>query len=584
MTNTVLASATHTGGELRHLYHYFYRAFPQFWGDLAWEQIDQAVDRYGFTQDITKEYVSDARSNSGQVERKTTRIEVPGMSPQLLPKVLQHTAFIGIIDVGATMPMLEEIPVIVPMEDTELTARAAKISAHRDRVRDELEAARDQESEHVPALEAVLTQAEQAVDALPAFIQARNLASAYAHVENRLTEMAQRGNSAAMLAKGNLPGAFAVAPMLKPAFEVNVNTKNEWGRVTGQEQLMTFPVLADDWEYPLERELRQIVINERNQNRRVMVYYYQTRKHDVGARLMKVLAEFTPWRLPDTMDADQREGAIQQAVEDGHEVVIVPYTKVVEGLNLQRHLDTIVWYELAQSHYLRDQASRRIYRLGKTFPDAVPEDARSVRIYYLAYEGSTAHKKLDRLGKQNGAAMLFAGDTPDGALVQAAGADKSSLAQLSATLEQAQADADTDADEPLARSEELADAFARRNQERHALLQAGRQWIGVDDQLPDLLAELRAEAGSSAARPTVSAAAPASPDTPAADDTRFNEHDDLALLHPDDDVERDAWGERIEAENNDASLFGNPMVFRAVKPARRRKKQPAVAEGQLTLF
>ncbi len=452
MPNTILASATHTGGELRHLFHYFFRAFPQFWRHvgLEWDNVEQAVDLYGFTQDVTKEHVSEARSNSGQIERKTTRIEVPGMSPHLLPMVLQHAAFIGIIDVGASMPMLEEIPVLVSMKDPLLTARVEAAKAHLQHEREMLETARDwanpaQLAEYVSRVD----NAELAVqEAVSLWIDC-NLEGKYKSSDQYLRDEAMSGNSAAMLAKGNLPGAFAVAGMIEPAFSVEISKKNVWGRVTGRETFFTFPTLSPNWTYPLERELLTIVENERSQHRRVMVYYYQNRKHDVGARLVRLLADagHKVWRLPD-MDGEQREQAIKSAVENGFEVVVVPYTQVVEGLNLQHHLDTIIWYELAQSHFARDQASRRIYRLGKTFPDQVAEEHRNVRIYYLAYEQTTAHKKLDRLGKQNGAAMLFAGEPPTGALVEVSGADQTALAKLSGAVASALGeDNDEDNDE-----------------------------------------------------------------------------------------------------------------------------------------
>jgi hypothetical protein len=59
----VLASGTHTGGELRHLYHYVFRYHPQFWLrlGLGWRDVDAAVTRYGVVQEHTTEREGDAR-------------------------------------------------------------------------------------------------------------------------------------------------------------------------------------------------------------------------------------------------------------------------------------------------------------------------------------------------------------------------------------------------------------------------------------------------------------------------------------------------------------------------------------------
>jgi hypothetical protein len=132
-------------------------------------------------------------------------------------------------------------------------------------------------------------------------------------------------------------------------------------------------------------------------------------------------------------------------------------------------IDTVIWFEMAMNLFHLDQASRRAWRLGKR---------ELVRLYYLVYAGTVAHKKLHKLGSQSGAATLFAGDTPDGELVRHAGADKTTLAKLSASME--------------AREEDLAAAFERRSKELSAALKHGRDWIGVTDTLPDRLAALRA--------------------------------------------------------------------------------------------
>src|SRR5689334_21212388 len=130
------------------------------------------------------------------------------------------------------------------------------------------------------------------------------------------------------------------------------------------------------------------------------------------------------------------------------------------------HLACRLLYELAMNLFMLDQASRRSWRLGQ---DTL------VRLYYLAYKGTATHKQMIRLGTKSGAAALFAGNTPDGELAKTAGADKTTLARLSAGL---------GADEAV----DLAEAFKRRGAELAAKLARGREWIGATDTLVARLA------------------------------------------------------------------------------------------------
>ena len=199
-----------------------------------------------------------------------------------------------------------------------------------------------------------------------------------------------------------------------------------------------------------------------------MVYYEQSTERDVGARLMLILSQHNPWKLPDTVDAEDREDAIVAAAKRGHRVVIVGYRRVSEGLNLQI-IDTVIWFEMAQHLILLTQASQRAWRLGKQG---------EVRIFYLAYSGTFSHDKLKQLASQGGAAALFSGNAPQGGLAEHVGADQGALAQIT---------------QKLGTATDLSAAFARRHQELTSAIAAGRDWLGIDhDSLPDRMAFMRA--------------------------------------------------------------------------------------------
>lgn len=487
----LLASGTHTGGELRHLYHYVYRYHPQFWQrlGLGWGDVDAAVQRFGVIQEHVTEREEDARRGSGAIDRTTSVVEVPGISATLLPHFLSEMVYIGVLDVGAYMPKLVEIPVLVAMEEPELKEHVDTARAAVTQTRAALEAANDADDPAIlTAVEQQLVAAEADADQAETWVRERDLAFHYHQMTSHLDSLAEQRNTAARLAKGSIPRWWSVLPMVAPRFTVFQKLRGPWGDILGEEQILNAPLLAADHTYPLERTVQELVARERQQQRRMLLYVEQNGTRVTAARYAAVLADYSPWCLPH-MDPELREDAIRQAVQDGHTVVIVPYSHVSEGLNLQHEFDSVLWIEMAQSHFLRDQASRRIWRLGKQFDPAIPPDAREVRVYYLVYAGTGGHKKLHKLGQQNGAAILFAGDTPDGALVKQAGADHTALAKISRDIHRLDVEPTDDGSPELA---EVLDAtFARRNDERYATLQRGRAWVGVVDTLPERLAAVR---------------------------------------------------------------------------------------------
>ena len=170
-------------------------------------------------------------------------------------------------------------------------------------------------------------------------------------------------------------------------------------------------------------------------------------------------------------------------------MVIVPYRRVNEGLNLQSGIDTILWVEMALNLFMLDQASRRAWRLGK---------CEEVRIYYLVYANTAGHTKLRKLGQQSGAAAAFAGEPARGALIEHAGADKTTLARLSSLLEQSEGDDEEDVPVLFAGEHEVAEeqvalkaVFAQRAEELRTALVRGREWLGgIKDDLAARLAAL----------------------------------------------------------------------------------------------
>jgi predicted RNA methylase len=498
----LFSTGTHYGGSVLDFYHYWYRFNPAFWQrlGLGWNDADKALERYGVVQEWVKEYESDARRGSGQTTIQVSTIPAPGLSAKLIPSLLEDLCYLTVLDVGAHMPPRMEFPEIVSMRDPQLEATrqmATDARAQAKRTLDEvLGSIRRTGGTPPPHQQSEQEQAEHeyraAVQRLSDLDQAQSpyhLAKHYGALVGRLEDLAKERNQAARLAKGTVPRWFAVLPCDTP-FEVWQTKRGDWGDETERECIVSTPRLAWDYLYPLEKRLIALVEQERAEGRRVMIYYEQNAIRSMSRRLAWVLREFHPWTLPNTVASEDRQQAILDAVlNEGHEVIIVPYRRVNEGLNLQSAIDTILWFEMALNLFMLDQASRRAWRLGKR---------EEVHIYYLTYAHTVGHTKLRRLGLQSGAAAAFAGEPARGALIHEAGADQTTLARLSSMLE---TDDREDASLLLERADDdgtiaeeevaLKAVFRRRAEELQAALKAGRTFLGgIEDTLSAQLASL----------------------------------------------------------------------------------------------
>ena len=461
-----------------------------------------------------KEQESDARKGTGQTNISVSTIPAPGLSAKLIPFLLEDLVYLTVLDVGAFMPPRIEIPEIISMEDPEVTAAYERAQHLCEEARQVSQALQDEKEQLVEqakqgvvslaifqefaAREAAVQQqmehAQHEAAALEAWARERDLLGAYIEVVKQLEYWSQQRVQAARTAKGTIPRWFAALPCDKP-FELWQANRSEWGEVRGKTLLLRTPTLLWAHIYPMEKRLLEIVQRELEEGRRVMLYFEQNDERSMAKRLAWVLqhASIRPWILPNATEAEDRQQAILDAVAAGNHVIIVPYRRVNEGLNLQSAIDTIIWVEMAMNLFLLDQASRRAWRLGKR---------EEVRIYYLVYSGTASHSKLKKLGGQSGAAAAFAGEPAKGALVEEASADRLMLARLSASLEHELTTEEADAGEEeedgalnieafshVEGAEELKQAFQRRAREEQEALKAGRQWIGTEDHLAERLPE-----------------------------------------------------------------------------------------------
>jgi hypothetical protein len=159
--------------------------------------------------------------------------------------------------------------------------------------------------------------------------------------------------------------------------------------------------LAIDGVYSKERKLVEEVKKELAEGRRCQVFAVYTTKHDVTARLRRILDNegIRTAVLRASVDTSQREAWYARQIKDGVQVVICHPKLVETGLDLL-DFPTIIFYESGYSLHTLRQASRRSWRIGQRRP---------VRVKFLCYEGTMQTSCLRLMGKKLLVALTMEG-------------------------------------------------------------------------------------------------------------------------------------------------------------------------------
>jgi len=159
--------------------------------------------------------------------------------------------------------------------------------------------------------------------------------------------------------------------------------------------------LPRDQLYAKERKLIEEVRKELAEGRRCQVFAVYTQKHDVTARLERILGSegIRTTVLRSSVDTSKREAWYARQIKEGVQVVI-SHPKLVEtGLDLL-DFPTIIFYESGYSLHTLRQASRRSWRIGQRRP---------VRVKFLCYEGTMQTACLRLMGKKLLVALTMEG-------------------------------------------------------------------------------------------------------------------------------------------------------------------------------
>ncbi len=301
---TLLLTGTIYGGKSTSLFYLLHRLSPQVRAEFAWNDGQKWAEKYGVLERVTKTTESDSGYGVYSGRRRTTTNvrELPGVSPELVTRLLDSAVFLGLADLGFPLPGYIEVPHAIEM-------------------------AADQ---------------RKAYDALE-------------------REFQMRARQAMRDGDHSLIGQFAQALLGYPNSCFRGESITD---MTGQ-VVATAPALSAGAVYPKETWLIDLVQEQRDRGRRTIVFCRQTGTRDITARLATLLenAGLRVAVLKASVSTDKREAWLKEQATQVDALIVNP--KIVDtGLDLV-DFQSAAWYESEFSLYVLMQATKRIYRVGQ---------------------------------------------------------------------------------------------------------------------------------------------------------------------------------------------------------------------------
>lgn len=299
---------------------------------------------YGVLETITK--VEPANNACSKAKTTSTVRRKPGASPLLFGEFLmQLCAFVFLEDISGELPPYEESYLSVPMDAP--------------------------------------------------------LREAYAELEDAIRKAlkAHRGNRSVLSTMLNTllvypDHPYGLGTLYGVEFDPELNRKIRFVIAESRD-------LPEDRAYSKEGKLIEEIKKELAEGRRCQVFAVYTQKHDVTARLERILTNegIRTAVLRASVDTSKREAWYVRQVRDGVQVVICHPKLVETGLDLL-DFPTILFYESGYSLHTLRQASRRSWRIGQRRP---------VRVKFLCYEGTMQTSCLRLMGKKLLVALTMEG-------------------------------------------------------------------------------------------------------------------------------------------------------------------------------
>jgi len=334
------------GGYSSTLFHLLYRFTPEVKKEFRHNDEQRCGSRYGILERITK--FEEGHREDGAVSRRrsyaTRIVERPGISPEVIFHLIDKGVFLRLSDLAVRLP---------PYQEEVLLSEMAPVQKE-----------------------------------------------AYQKLASDLIRALKK-----QLASGNrsLLGVYLQALLSYPdqPFREEIVADNATGEVVARA-----PALPQDWIYPKERHLIDLVRDELSQGRKVLLYVTHTERRDITGRLERLLAAegFSVSVLKShTVPPERREGWIAEKLKNGLQLLITQPRNVQTGLDLI-DFPTIVFYEPEYSVYTLRQAGRRSWRIGQRRP---------VKVYFLAYRETLQERGLRLIAAKIRSALAVEGELVD---------------------------------------------------------------------------------------------------------------------------------------------------------------------------
>ena len=354
---SITLTGTYMGGYSSSIFYMLRRFNRKIIENYGWNEETEWVKDYGFYQYITHgndSELSNGRASSRKTSTKKTTKETPGLSPKALLYILPNTVFIKLEDLQIKLPEYQEVVTSCQLQGTpqpndDLSQAAAYHTLER-------------------ALKTVIS---KMYDRRASMMLSTYLQSTLAYPEN-----CWKGETIYDPIDGEL--------------------------------IVNLPPLNEVEMYPKEQKLIDIIKEEKQNNRKVLVLATHTQHRDITQRLENLIRtnRLHVMTLRDN-NAKTRESRIQKALEKNPIDVLISHPGKIElGLDLL-DFPTIIWYETSYSVYSMRQASRRSWRIGQTKP---------VKVIFMTYNQTIQNEALRLSAAKVQASLAVEGELPEDGL------------------------------------------------------------------------------------------------------------------------------------------------------------------------
>ncbi|OQY99649.1 MAG: hypothetical protein B6D41_01070 [Chloroflexi bacterium UTCFX4] len=312
--HTLGMTGTLYGGYASTLFSLLYRLDPKIRREYRWNEMQRFIARYGILEEITfkgngnVDDEDDIGVFTAKRRSKTYVRERAGISPELIVRLLNYTAFVQLADLGYDLVPLREHLI-------------------------EIDLAQDHRKEYNELRKTL---------------------------EKALKELRDNHSSPRRLLAAYLQSLLGYC---------NSGHRQEIVRDPDGQVIATASALGEERLYPKEKELLELTQEAVMQRRGVIVYLRQTGTRDISERLRKLMTNvgLPVAVLKSKISSRKREAWIEQQVRNGIKVLITNMELVKTGLDLI-FFPHEIFFEPNYSVFTMQQALRRPLRLTQKYP------------------------------------------------------------------------------------------------------------------------------------------------------------------------------------------------------------------------